>query len=103
MKQKCNTKYKLINKCNRKYRLIKPYVYIVYECGEWNKLKSDNVEGVVHGVYINREEAVGKKHSLGNRPIEYITDESGDTHPIYAEGYIAILKKPLNGKDLING
>lgn len=51
------------------------YVFVVFEFGD---------DPRVHGVYVNREEAVAKRTKI------YNNDASA--------GYVAVLKKPLHGK-----
>lgn len=51
------------------------YVFVVLEFGD---------DPTVHGVYVNRLEAIAKRRKLYNK--------NNDS------GYIAILKKPLHGK-----
>lgn len=65
----------------KKSRVTRPYVYVVYSC------KNSGYGGNVEGVYINKEEAEGKRGKLmaGN-----ITGR-----------WVAVLKKPLHGKNFI--
>ncbi len=70
---------------SKPYKVTNNYVFIVYECAK----KVQNAEfglsvsdGYIHGVYINQDEATGKAHSL----------------IATGRGYIAVLKKPLQGK-----
>jgi hypothetical protein len=68
---------------NSNIKITRGYCYIVYECSEHGSVV---VEGKIHGVYLNISEAMGKKVKLHNL--------------LSTRGYIAILKKPLEGKDL---
>lgn len=79
----------MLKQSQRRYRLIHPYVYIVYECSDWSVRKKDSIDGKIHGVYINRKEAEGKVYKLKQRAMESM-------------GYLAILKKPIQGSDLLS-
>lgn len=58
------------------------YVYIVLEH------HNDKHDSIIHGAYINRSEAEGKANKIKNK-----TDV----------GYVAILKKPVQGKQPVLG
>ncbi len=74
------------HKNKRNWKVIKPYVYIVYECAyEWGDPRNREIKGeIIHGLYTTRVSALGKALKLCTRP-----------------GYIAILKKPVHGKDML--
>ncbi len=59
-------------------KLVNSYVYVVLEHHSKGK------DATVHGVYINREEALGKVESMTLKG---------------AKGYLAVLKKHLIGKE----
>lgn len=60
-------------------KLVNSYVYVVLE------YHSENTGPRVHDVFINEQEAQGKKESL--------------TLPTKTTNYVAVLKKPLRGKE----
>lgn len=70
-------------------KFIKDYVYVVLEHDTMHaeykndKIKMKGSSAVLHGVYINKEEAQGKRNKL---------IEKG------SKGYVAVLKKPVLGK-----
>lgn len=70
-----------------KLKVAHSYVFVVYECSEWFTTKRQTIEGKIHGVYISKEEALGKKEKLYKTP--------------GIEGHICILKKPLQGASLL--
>ncbi len=67
-------------------KVVRPYVYIVYECSDNDYVGCCINDGKIHGVYLNKDEAEGKRAKL-SRTRAFL-------------GYIAILKKPLQGRDL---
>lgn len=94
-------------------RVVKPYVYVVLEHDTFcvNKsLQKSNPNGksaVLHGIYLNREEAEGKIKALLKRPYKHILerDEEGNienAQPVWTEGYLSVLKKPLYGADILD-
>lgn len=68
---------------SRVVKFVRSHCFVVYECCDYDA----EVEGRIHGIYLNREEAEGKREKL---MLTYA-----------CPGYIAILKKPLLGKDLL--
>lgn len=70
---------------------VRNYVYVVLEHASQQRSVSLYTDAVVHGVYINKEEADGKKTSLIIKSIISGSPRSG---------YICILKKPLHGKSV---
>jgi len=67
-------------------RITRSYVYVVYSCGN----EGLGLDGRVEGVYINREEAEGKRAKLVERMVDFVNNQ-----------HIAILKKPLHGKNAL--
>jgi hypothetical protein len=69
-------------------KLVNSYVYVVLE------YHSETTDPRVHGVYINKEEADGKRDRL-------LFGKTKDLihTPATAKNYVAVLKKPLKGKE----
>ena len=70
-------------------KLVNSYVYVVLE------YHSENTDPRVHDVFINAQEAQGKKESLTLPTVK----KNGELVPPKTTNYVAVLKKPLRGKE----